>query len=89
MSGRITKRHVLTAIAVFCGVGAALSCFTGDIGIMVMILLPLCGFFAYLGMQWKGLIIAVAAGFLNSLAGFLMYAQAETPLDKKRGRANT
>lgn len=78
MKNKINPKHIFTVLSVLCALGAAASFFTNDIGIAVMILLPLCGFFAWFGLQWYGLIAVAAAGLISSVVGTLPYADCDT-----------
>ena len=78
MKNKITAKHIFTALSIFCAVGSAASFFTNDIGIAVLILLPLCGFFAWFGLKWYGFIVVAAAGVINSLIGNLQNVRCDT-----------
>lgn len=78
MKNKINPKHIFTVLSVLCALGAAASFFTNDIGIAVMILLPLCGCFAWFGLQWYGLIVVAGAGQINSVVGALQYADCDT-----------
>lgn len=78
MKGKLSKKHMLRVLAILCGAGAVISCFTNDIGLTAMILLPLCGVFAWFGWKEYGLIVVALAGIVYSVVGSVVYIDCST-----------
>ena len=69
----------MIGFSVLCGIVSAISILFGDNGIVEIVFIMLCGFFAWLGDKWKGTVIVASSGLAGSIVAAFATGMPDDP----------